>query len=952
VLAKQQNYFASYLQFIGSDERISILRRWLFPLLALAAVWIVFARMAELENLATIFLQGDWRWLLVGLLLQGVYYIVLAATYNAALTAVDVPGRLRDIVAVTLAGVYVNTIAPVGGAANAALFVDDAARRGHSRTRAAMGLLVQMVADYGAFCLLLVAGLFILLRLGTLRWYEIGASLFLLLYIGGMTLALTLGLWRPAWLHRVFVFIRRITNGIGGWFRHPSLLAEDWSERNAAEFIETSHRLVAQPRHLLRTVLISVGAHIANLTSLYAVFLAFHEQVSFPVLIAGYAMTMLFWIVSPTSNGIGIVEGLMPIMLVSLGIPSASAAIVSLTYRGIGFWLPMIVGFVLLRRLRIFSQAEQQIAGEGQIQLAVLATALMGIVNLVSGVLPSLSDRLSLLTEYLPFEVQTGSRLTSVLAGFALILLAQALGRRKRVAWWLTETILLLSMATHLVKGLDYEEALLAAGLAFYLWTQRSHFQALSDPPSIWQSLRTLIVAGLFTLAYGVAGFYLLDRHFSVNFSLTAALQQTLVMFAEFFDPGLQPITGFGRYFADSIYLIGAITFGYAFLQILRPVLLRSVSDQATQTRARQVVEQFGHSSLARFALFPGKTHWISPGGSVVAYTVRGRVALALGDPIGPADDVAHAVSGFLAFCQRNDWQTTFYQTADDHLDAYANAGLVPLCIGHEGIVDLNAFNLSGGSNKTIRANINKLGRMGFRAEMHAPPLAPSLMLQLRAISDEWLAMMRGKELRFSMGRFDDEYIHNSLVMAIHGPDDSIVAFANLVPEYQRNEIAVDLMRRQTRVENGTMDLLFVSLFEWAKETGYDTFNLGLSALSGVGDAQDDPALERALHYIYEHVNQFYNFKGLHEFKEKYRPAWSPRYLIFPGYSALPSVGLALQSAMTDENFLLDSVKEYWSARRSQARVKASATSIATSIATPPVAAPPVAAPPTDSSAS
>ena len=911
------------------------MRRWLFPLLALAAVWVVFARITEIEKLAGILLQGDWRWLLVGLLLQGIYFLAYAGTFHTSLAAVGVPGRLRNTFAVALAGVYVNTVAPVGGAANAALFVDDAARRGHSPTRAAMGLLVQMVADYGAFCLLLLAGLFVMLQQGTLHWYETTASIGLLLYIGSMTVALTLGLWRPDWLHTVFLHIQRITNRIGGWVRHPSLLAEDWSERNAAEFIETSRQLVSQPGHLVRILLIGVGAHIVNLASLYAVFVAFHQSVSLPILIAGYAMTMLFWIVSPTSNGIGIVDGLMPIMLVSLGVPIASATIISLSYRGISFWLPMVVGFVLLRRLRIFSQAEHHIAGDGQVRLAVLATGLMGVVNLISGVMPAARDRLDLLLQFLPLEVERGSRLTSVLAGFALILLAQALWRRKRVAWWLTQAVLIYTMGAHLFKGLDYEEAALAGLLVFYLWTQRSHFQALSDPPSIWQGVRTLVIASLFTLTYGVRGFYLLDRHFEQQFNLDAALRQTLVMFIEFFDPGLQPLTGFGRYFADSIYLIGFVTFGYALVQILRPVLLRSVSDAATRARAQKVVEQFGHSSLARFTLFPGKAHWISPGGSVIAYSVRGRVALALGDPIGPAGDIADGIAGFLAFCRHNDWQTAFYQTSEDYLDGYRAVGLIPVCIGHEGIVDLRAFSLSGGSNKTIRANINKLGRIGYRAQMHKPFLPYSLMLQLRAISDEWLAMMHGRELRFSMGRFDEEYVQNSLVMAVHGVDDSIVAFANLVPEYQRNEIAVDLMRRQTQVENGTMDFLFVSLFGWAKEAGYDTFNLGLSALSGVGDAQDDPALERALHYVYEHVNQFYNFKGLHDFKEKYRPEWSPRYLIFPGYASLPAVGLALQSAMTGESFVLDSVKEYWNTRRQQSRAK--------------VAVPPSSAPPTDS---
>ena len=121
-----------------------------------------------------------------------------------------------------------------------------------------------------------------------------------------------------------------------------------------------------------------------------------------------------------------------------------------------------------------------------------------------------------------------------------------------------------------------------------------------------------------------------------------------------------------------------------------------------------------------------------------------------------------------------------------------------------------------------------------------------------------------------------------------------IEAFANIVTEFQNNGVAVDLMRHRTNVESGLMDFLFVSMFMWAKERKYSTFNLGLSALSGVGEHSDDPLIERALHYIYNNVNRFYNFRGLHAFKEKFHPAWSPRYLIYPAPSSLPTVSVAL----------------------------------------------------------
>lgn len=164
------------------------------------------------------------------------------------------------------------------------------------------------------------------------------------------------------------------------------------------------------------------------------------------------------------------------------------------------------------------------------------------------------------------------------------------------------------------------------------------------------------------------------------------------------------------------------------------------------------------------------------------------------------------------------------------------------------------------------------------------------LLAELRLVSDEWLTMMHGNEQRFSLGWFDDDYISHSRVMAIHRPDGAIVAFANVVPEYQRNEISIDLMRRRCEVESGTMEFLFVAFLQWAHDKGYATFNLGLSALSGVGQQSDDPVIERALHYIYEHINRFYNFKGLHEFKEKFHPEWSPRYLVYPNVGRLPAI--------------------------------------------------------------
>ena len=53
----------------------------------------------------------------------------------------DVRSRYRELVPLTFVSIFVNLVAPLGGLSGAALFTDDASRRGESGARAALGAL-------------------------------------------------------------------------------------------------------------------------------------------------------------------------------------------------------------------------------------------------------------------------------------------------------------------------------------------------------------------------------------------------------------------------------------------------------------------------------------------------------------------------------------------------------------------------------------------------------------------------------------------------------------------------------------------------------------------------------------------------------------------------------------------------------------------------------------------
>jgi phosphatidylglycerol lysyltransferase len=884
-------------------------RRWIFWILVVLFIWVVISQLSAIRKLVETLQGGQWQWVAIAALTQVVYYINYAAIYRSAFLTVGLKSRLIDLVPLTFASIFMNVAAPSGGASSMVLFADDATKRGQSGARAAVGTLLVLVADLSAFLVVLLIGIIYLFTNHNLKVYEGIAAVLLLVGIGIMTALLLLGLWRPQLLQRLLSWTQRLANRIAQLFKRPDFLDETWVERNTTEFTEAAMAIAANPGLLLQTVGIAFMAHLVDLTSLYFVFLAFHQPVHFGVLVAGYSMGILFWVVSISPQGIGVVEGMMTLVFASLGVPIERATVIALSFRGLTFWLPLGIGFVLLRRLRSFGAKETVRTEAWGVRLVALLTAVMGVIDVLSGLTPTIHNRLVILEQYSPFGVDIGGHLSSVLAGFALLLLANGLWRRKRLAWALTITILIISVPVHLFKGLDYEEAALGAALAIWLIYLRPHFHARSDTPSIRQGLMILLVALVFTLAYGVLGFYLLDRHFLVNnqrvsFSLWGALRQTVVMFTQFYNPGLIPTTRFARYFAGSIYIVSAVTLGYALLMLIRPVLVHQGTTSEERQKARQIVEAYGCTSLARLLLLNDKLYYFSQAGSVIGYVVEGRIALVLGDPIGPATDVAACISSFAAFCTRNDWQPAYYQVLPDNLKAYQALGYHTLCIGNEAIVDLSNFSIAGGDKKNIRTGVNRMRKLGYQADVLQPPHSETLLVELRQISDEWLTSVKGTEKRFSLGWFDEDYLNSTPVIVIRSPQGYIDAFANILPEYQANEVGIDLMRHRPLAEKGQMDFLFVSLFEWAKEQGYATYNMGLSGLSGIGEKPADPAIERALHYVYEHVNQFYNFKGLHEFKGKFDPRWSPRYLVYPNITSLPAVTIAMMRADSGTDLL------------------------------------------------
>jgi uncharacterized protein (TIRG00374 family) len=329
-------------------------RRWLFLLALLGLTLLVVTRFANLQNLAEDLSQGLWPWVLAGFIIHFIFFCLYALLYQSSFSTVGVRSRVRDLLPLVFAAVFVNAIAPSGGAGAGALFVDDAVQRGQSGARTIVGVILVLVADLGTLIPFIVAGTIFLSFQRDVRFYDTIGSIVFTICVGGLVGALVLARSHTSQLRRLFGWLQQTVNRAASWLKHPGLLADDWADRNTDEFVEGARTIAEHPGRLTRTLVLGLLLHTVNVVGLYMLFRAFQQPVRLGTLMAGFGLGIVFWVISIVPQGTGVVEGIMALIFISLGIPKSKAIVITFTFRGLNFWLPLLIGSLVLRRVRTF----------------------------------------------------------------------------------------------------------------------------------------------------------------------------------------------------------------------------------------------------------------------------------------------------------------------------------------------------------------------------------------------------------------------------------------------------------------------------------------------------------------------------------------------------------------------------------------------------------------------
>jgi lysyl-tRNA synthetase class 2 len=483
-----------------------------------------------------------------------------------------------------------------------------------------------------------------------------------------------------------------------------------------------------------------------------------------------------------------------------------------------------------------------------RIAAALLVAA--GVLNVVTALLPTLSQRLDDVERVVPVHVPRAASVLAILGGLAMIGLARPLRRGYRPAFTTTLLVLAVVVFTQVLRSLNWEQAVLTAALALWLLTERRHFRVEPTGHRRWAAWGVSLAVGAVLLAAGLA----------VAFDRPERLTRDVIAFA-----------------VGAMVLLAVFTAGAN-----RGDRVSATDRAADLERARAVVREYGGDTLDYFALGEDKEILFS-GEGIVAYTVVDRTMLVSPDPIGPPEERAEMWADAMDHADRNGWGVTVLAASAGWLPTYHDAGLHDLYIGDEAIVDCQTFSLQGPAMESLRAAHNRLAQAGHRVEV-VDPLSVDTALQatLRTLMAE--PPERDAERRFSMtlGRLFDPADTGLLLAICFDAGGTPLAFDQYVPARAVGGYSLDMVHVAAGPDgpDELTEFIILETIDWMRQRGMRGLGLNFATTGAVRAGEEGGGPWRRLEGRTRHpVGDTIRIESVWPFDEKYDPTLRPRYV-------------------------------------------------------------------------
>ena len=535
---------------------------------------------------------------------------------------------------------------------------------------------------------------------------------------------------------------------------------------------------------------------------------------------------------------------------------------------------------------------------------AALLTFLIGLLNILSALTPAIRTRARDVNDVLPGALSHSATALTLVFGILLIPLARALRRRKKRAWRATVVLLAASTVSHVAKGLDVEEAIIAFLLLITLVLYRRDFYAKGDPTTRWRAVwwGAALLAG--SIVLGMILLQLRVHRMVGPHPLSAQFEHVIRGLVGFDGPLKFRPEGVDDLVARVLGGLGLMTAFIIVYLALRPPEPRPMLTPDDETRMRALLDgpHGGRDSLGYFALRRDKSVVWSPSGkSAIAYRVLSGVMLASGDPLGDPEAWPGAIKEFLRLADEHAWTPAVIGCSEAGGTAFARVGgMSALEFGDEAVVELCDFSLEGRAMRNVRQACGRPERAGYTVRVcRSEEITAEDRIQLREQAAAWRGSETERGFSMALGRFGDPADGRCAAVMAFDSDNKLRGFLHFVP-WGDDGLSLDLMRRDRDAENGINEFLIVAALREASKLNVNKVSLNFAVFRSAlerGERLGAGPILKAWRGLLVFLSRWFQIDSLYRFNAKFRPMWEPRFVCYPNGRDLPRIAIAMLEA-------------------------------------------------------
>jgi lysyl-tRNA synthetase class 2 len=509
-----------------------------------------------------------------------------------------------------------------------------------------------------------------------------------------------------------------------------------------------------------------------------------------------------------------------------------------------------------------------------------------------------------------------GTEITAVIASTVILLTARAIRLKRRRAWISATVLQGLLIINSLIHGLvqlalrhkDEEIAIRSVGISHLISESiifalliyfRKEFKTKSDIQTFIRSIFFFAQISIISFCVGIAFVGLDKKSFLVTPNISSIIEITL--------KGLLGISSSVQYVSIhsqnrteyTLAGLGLLIAISSTWQFLKPNRFKSKLSSQGLNEIRTLLSRYpAHDSLSYFALRENKNFiWSKNSKAVISYSVINGVMVTTGDPLGDRESWPSAMEAFCSEADAHAWIPAIYGCTEEAGLIWAReTGFESLEIGDEAVVFVTTFTLEGPEMKNVRQMVNQIKRKEYSTLIRRISEIDSDELKtLGKLAENW--RRGGSERGFSMalGRFCDP-IDPDLVIAIASQNNEPMAMLQFVP-WGTDGLSLDSMRRSPKCDPGVNELLISDTVTFAKAKNIKQISLNFATFRSIfekGERLGASPITRFSHKLLIFLSRFFQMETLYRFNAKFRPIWSPRYILFPSIRNLIKVAFAI----------------------------------------------------------